>query len=159
MHSLRLVGITRHTLAALLLFSSGAFTRVVVQPDLAGSSVDLEQVRSLEVSSWVAWQAQDASFFEANLSEDHVEIHGYGITGKTSVVSAIRSRACTVQSYALGPLTLRAVAPDSILVTYRAEQDTRCGSAKVPSPTWTTSLYFKRSGRWLNVLYQQTPAT
>jgi len=26
----------------------------------------------------------------------------------------------------------------------------------VPSPVWATSMYAKRDGRWVNVLYQHT---
>ena len=107
----------------------------------------------------MAWKAQDATFFEQFLSEDHVEVHGYGVAGKKAVVGAIRGGACIVASYSLGPLSVVHTSPDSVLVTYRAEQSTRCGTAMVPSPVWATSLYVKRAGKWLNVLYQQTPAT
>ena len=123
------------------------------------STTDVEIIRELETKSWVAWKAQDAAFFERFLSEDHVEVHGFGIAGRTAVVNGIRSAGCVVQSYSLGTFATAVVAPDAVLVTYRAEQDTRCGNSKVPSPVWATSLYVKRSGQWLNVLYQQTPAT
>jgi hypothetical protein len=114
-------------------------------------------VRELESSSWVAWKNHDAAFFERFLSDDHVEVHGYGIVGKAAVVEGVRSPACVVQNYSLGPLSVTLVSPDSMLVTYRAEQDTLCGNARVPSPVWASSLYAKRSGRWVNVLYQHTP--
>jgi len=120
---------------------------------------DEAAIRDLETKSWVAWQAHDAMFFEGFLSDDHVEVHGYGVAGKAAVVNGVRSAVCVVSRYSLSPLSLTAVASDSVLVTYRAEQDTLCGTAKVPSPVWATSLYVKRGGRWLNVLYQHTPAT
>jgi hypothetical protein len=69
----------------------------------------------------------------------------------------VRGKACAVRSYALGPMSLVAISADAAMVTYRAEQDTRCGEAKVPSPVLATSVYVRRSGKWLNVLYQQTP--
>ena len=122
------------------------------------SPSDDATLRDLESKSWVAWKAQDATFFDQFLSDDHVEVHGYGVTTKANVVDAVRRAGCVVQTYALGPLTLTPVTPDSVIVSYRAEQDTHCGSAKVPSPVWATSLYVKRSGKWVNVLYQQTPA-
>ena len=121
-------------------------------------SADEMQIRELEARSWVAWRSHDASFFEQFLSEDHVEVHAYGIAGKTAVIEGVRSTACVVRSYSLGPLSLTPVAENSVLVTYRAEQDTSCGKSKVPSPVWATSLYVKRAGRWVNVLYQHTPA-
>ena len=131
-------------------------TALVIALALALAPADETAIRELEAQSWVAWKAQDADFFERFLSDDHVEIHGYGITGKAAVVEAVRRRACTVRSYALGPISLAAVSDDTVLVTYRAEQDTACGEAKVPSPVWASSLYVRRSGRWVNVLYQHT---
>ncbi len=122
------------------------------------SPADDKAIRELETSSWVAWKGHDAAFFERFLSDDHVEIHGYGVAGKAAVVDGVRSPACVVQSYSLGALSLTPVTVDTVLVTYRAEQDTACGHAKVPSPVWATSLYVKRAGRWVNVLYQHTPA-
>jgi hypothetical protein len=134
---------------------------IVLAASLAAISLspsDDAAIRDLETGSWIAWKAQDASYFEGFLSEDHVEVHGYGVTTKANVVDGVRRAGCVVQTYTLGPLTLTPVTPDSVLVSYRAEQDTRCGNAKVPSPVWATSLYVKRSGKWVNVLYQQTPA-
>src|SRR5882672_2183834 len=84
------------------------------------SAADVELIRELEAKSWVAWKAQDAAFFERFLSEDHVEVHGYGITGRTAVVGGIRSGICVVQSYSLGTMSTAVVAPDAVLVTYRA---------------------------------------
>ena len=128
-------------------------------PGAANAAAEDVAILDLEAKSWVAWKAQDATFFEQFLSEDHVEVHGYGVAGKNDVVGAIRSGGCVVASYSLGPLKLVRASADSVLVTYRAEQSTKCGSAVVPSPVWATSLYVKRAGKWLNVLYQQTPAT
>lgn len=122
------------------------------------SATDDALIRELESKSWVAWKAHDAAFFEQFLADDHVEVHGYGITDKTAVIAGVRSPACVVQSYSLGPFTVARTSPDSVLVTYRAQQDTLCGGARVPSPVWATSLYVKRAGRWVNVLYQHTPA-
>ena len=73
------------------------------------------------------------------------------------MVDGVRSPACVVQAYSLGPLALTPVSADTVLVTYRAEQDTTCGTQKVPSPVWASSLYARRGGRWVNVLYQHTP--
>ena len=120
---------------------------------------DEATIRELESKSWIAWKNHDAIFFEQFLSDDHVEIHGYGVVGKGAVVESVRSPVCVVQSFTLGPLSVTVVSPDVMLVTYRAEQDTLCVSTRVPSPVWATSLYAKRSGRWVNVLYQHTPVT
>lgn len=121
------------------------------------SPSDEASIRELETKSWVAWKSHDAAFFEQFLSEDHVEVHPHGIVGKAAVVDAVRSPACIVQSYSLGPFALTPVSADTLLLTYRAEQDTVCGGLKVASPVWATSLYARRAGRWTNILYQHTP--
>jgi uncharacterized protein DUF4440 len=121
------------------------------------SASDEMLIRQLESKSWVAWKTHDVTFFEQFLAEDHVEIHGYGITDKAAVVAGVRSPSCAVRTYSLGPFTVARTSADSVLVTYRAEQDTLCGGARVPSPVWATSLYVKRAGRWVNVMYQHTP--
>jgi hypothetical protein len=122
------------------------------------SATDETLIRQLESESWIAWKTHDAAFFEKFLADDHVEVHGYGITDRTAVIAGVRSPLCVVQTYSLGPFTVTKTSADSVLVTYRAEQDTLCGGARVPSPVWATSLYVKRAGRWVNVLYQHTPA-
>lgn len=47
------------------------------------------------------------------------------------------------------------VSGDTAMLVYRANQDTVCGTAAVPSPVLTTSVYVKRDGRWQNFLYEQ----
>ena len=115
------------------------------------------QLIAVEKQSWVAWQSHDAKFFDGFLSDDHVEVHGYGVTGKADVVKGVGSDACKVESYALADFRFRKLSDDSAMLVYRAEQKTMCGSFPVPSPVWTASVFVKRGGRWQNVLFQQTP--
>ncbi len=62
-----------------------------------------------------------------------------------------------VESYSLAQIAFQRIAEDVAVLTYRAEQKTQCGAVSVPSPARVTSMYVNRGGRWLNVLYQQTP--
>lgn len=116
-----------------------------------------ERLVSLETQSWEAWKKRDAKFFEAFLSDDHVEIGGGGTANKTAVVGVVGSPLCVVRSYAVDRFALTILGPDTALLTYRAEQDTICNGSPVPSPAWVGSLYVRRGGRWLNAVYQQTP--
>ena len=133
---------------------------------IAGCAVDAPRtvtpsdeatIREMETKSWVAWKNSDAAFFEQLLSEDHVDVHSVAITGKAAVVAGVKSAACVVKNYSIGPMSLTRVSADAVLLTYRAEQDTSCGPHKVPSPVWATSLYARRDGRWVQVMYQHTP--
>jgi hypothetical protein len=120
---------------------------------------EVRLIRALETQSWVAWKEQDAEFFASFLSDDHVEVQAHGIGGKAGVVAGVRAKVCAVKSYRLGPITLTALSERIVLANYRAEQETTCGPARVPSPAWVSSIYAKRDGRWVNVLYQHTPIT
>jgi len=146
-------------LATALLLSIGASSLGAAEPSRPPriSPSDETSIRELETMSWAAWKSHDALFFERFLSDDHVDVHPYGIAGKSAVVEGVRSPTCVVESYSLGAFSLTAVSGDTVLVTYRAEQNTQCGGVAVPSPVWTTSLYARRGGRWLNILFQQTP--
>jgi Domain of unknown function (DUF4440) len=136
---------------------AGLLTLLVAMSAPAADTDSVEaQVIALEKQSWAAWQSHDAKFFEGFLSDDHVEVHGYGVTGKADVVRGVGSDACKVESYSLGDFRFRRLSDESVMLVYRAEQKTLCGGAPVPSPVWTSSVYAKRGGRWLNVLFQQT---
>lgn len=131
--------------------ATDAANRTAKSPALKDTLIDLEQ------QSWVAWKARDATFFEGFLSDDHVEVGPRGAIGKAAVVAGVGSPACTVDSYTVGNFQFTQIAADVAVLNYRAEQATVCGGFVVPSPAWATSVYVKRHGRWLNVVYQQTP--
>jgi len=112
---------------------------------------------TLEKQSWEAWQKRDGKFFAGFLSDDHVEVGQSGIAGKPAIVDFVGSPICKVNSYKVDQFKIVILEPNVALLTYHAEQDTTCGSVKVPSPVWASSLYVRRNGKWQNALYQQTP--
>ncbi|HEY0411625.1 MAG TPA: nuclear transport factor 2 family protein [Allosphingosinicella sp.] len=137
-------------LAALLL---GAAPTPAAAPDPLEA-----QLIALEKESWAAWQGQDVAFWQRFLSDDHVELNAFvGAVGKKEVIAGIAGRQCRVASWKVDGFTYRRFDASTALLVYRAEQDTKCGAFVVPSPVWVTSLYQKRGGRWLNLLYGHTP--
>jgi hypothetical protein len=117
-----------------------------------------DKLVSLEQQSWVAWKTHGGSFFSHFLSDDHVEVGFQGITDKKNVVAGVASPACSVESYSISNFTVTRISKDVALLVYHAEQKTTCGGVAVPSPVWASSLYVRRGGRWLNAVYQQSPA-
>lgn len=133
---------------------SAAAAPALAAPD----SLEAELIK-LETDSWVAWKAHDGAYFRRFLSADHVEVQPGGPTaGAEPIAGFVGSGACTVASYRIGEFKLTRFSADTALLTYRAEQDTTCGTAKVPSPVWATSLFVRRDGKWANALYVHTPA-
>jgi hypothetical protein len=111
---------------------------------------------NLEKQSWQAWQRRDGAFFQAFLSDDHVEVGFHGVARKAAVVAGVASRACVVHSFAIDTFELTKLNPTTALLTYHAAQQTLCNGHAVPSPVWASSLYVRRGDRWLNAMYQQS---
>jgi hypothetical protein len=111
---------------------------------------------SLERQSWQAWQRRDGAFFEAFLSDDHVEVGFRGVSRKAAVVAGVASPACVVHSFAIDSFQLTRLNPTTALLTYHAAQQTLCNGHAVPSPVWASSLYVRHGSRWLNAMYQQS---
>jgi hypothetical protein len=118
----------------------------------------LDSLVAVERKSWEAWQRRDSAFFQRVLSDDHVEVGAGGVTGKSSAVAGVGSPACVAASYAVDGFRLTLLNEQTAVLTYRAEQNTTCGGNPVPSPAWATSVYVRRGDRWLNAVFQQTPA-
>ena len=74
------------------------------------------------------------------------------------IVAFVGSDKCEVRSYAVDRFTVTRYTDDVALLTYLATQDTTCYGKPVPRPSWTSSLYVRRNGKWQNALYQHSPA-
>jgi hypothetical protein len=121
------------------------------------ASDSLEEILTYtEQQSWVAWQLHDGKFFQNFLADDHVEVGTNGIATKAQVVAYVSSSMCTVKSYSVDQFHVTRFDDNTALLTYRAEQQTTCGKVTVPSPTWVSSLFVRRDGKWVNALYQHT---
>ena len=134
-----------------------AIACIALAPWVAHAADPLEdELIAMEKASWVAWKAHDSKFYESFLSDDHLEIHGMGVGGKAGVVALVASGACTVESYTVDHWEFRRLSADSAVLNYRAEQKTTCAGVPVPSPVRATSVFARRDGRWVNVLYQHS---
>ena len=145
---------------SLMVGSSIAFAQTSPAPPPAEGNDDLQaSLIALEKQSWEAWQKRDGSFFDGFLSEDHVDVHGSGPASKGAVVAGVASPMCAVKSYAVTDFRMTRLNADTALLVYHAEQDTTCGGHAVPSPSWVSSVYVRRGGRWWNALFQVTDAS
>ncbi len=131
---------------------------LVLLPGIAAADVVSDELVAIEKRSWVAWQARDGAWFDGFLSDDHVEMGAGGPAGKQPIVAFVGSDKCEVRSYAVDRFTVTRYTDDVALLTYLATQDTTCYGKPVPRPSWTSSLYVRRNGKWQNALYQHSPA-
>ena len=150
---------SRHESSALSATPPGSSTTNENSAAPAGDTALKETLVALEKQSWVAWKSRDGKFFQDFLSDDHIEVSAGGVSGKSVIVPFVASDKCVVKSYELDHFELTAFNASTAVLTYHAAQDTICFGQPVPSPTWVSSLYVKRAGRWLNALYQHSPAS
>jgi hypothetical protein len=78
------------------------FTLAGTKSSAQGGNPALErELIALEKQSWEAWKSRDGDFFDRFLSDDHVEIHPGGVTGKSAVVASVRTKTCVFSTYSL----------------------------------------------------------
>jgi hypothetical protein len=65
---------------------------------------------------------------------------------------------CEVKSYELSDLKVVFLNSSAALLTYKSTQDATCGGTQVPPAVWASSAYVMRSGKWLAISHQETPA-
>jgi hypothetical protein len=149
----------RHLIVVTILGFALSSSSLLAQGARADKGALKEILVNLEKQSWEAWKNHDGKFFQDFLSDDHVELGSGGPASKAAVVNMVGGAACSVKSYAVDHFELTVLSSDTALLTYHAAQDTTCGGKPVPSPVWVSSLFVKHGDRWLNALYQHSPAS
>lgn len=124
-----------------------------------GKNTDVEQkLTSTEKQLWEAWKNHDSAPFKQNLTDDVVAVDDGGIVqGRDKLVEAIAKDTCDVKSFSLNDPKVNWIDKDTALLTYKIEVDGTCGGQK-PPPGYASSLWVKKSGKWLTAFHQQSPA-
>lgn len=120
-----------------------------------GNSVEA-QVIALEKQAWEEWKNKNRGFVQNFLADDAFFVYGDGVVNKTQIVKAIGS--CEFKSYSLDNFRFLMLDKNAVLLTYTTAQDIVCGGKTQPAMVRSTSVYVKRSGKWLNTFYMETPA-
>ena len=105
---------------------------------------------------WEAWKNKDAKPFKATLAADSIMIGESGIADKATAVKEITGMDCDVKSFELSDFKLSMAGPNVALLTYKGIAEGTCGGAAIP-PSWASSLYVNRGGKWYAFSHQETP--
>ena len=111
-----------------------------------------------EKKLWDAWKNKDIKPFKASLAADAVMIGDGGVANKTMALKDLEGMPCEVKSYELSDLKVVFLNSSAALLTYKSTQDATCGGTQVPPAVWASSAYVMRSGKWLAISHQETPA-
>lgn len=129
-------------------------TLAAAQTDTAGTT---KQIQAMEQALYTAIQKGDITAFKANVAEDAITMDGNGpmpIAEFLKVFSQFK-----IASFAIDQSKVTFLNDTTAIVSYRwTGKGTMMGQA-LPSPTWTSTTWVKRSGKWVAVFHQETLAT
>jgi len=117
----------------------------------------LKKLSAAETKLWEAWKNKDAKPFKASLAADSVMVGDSGVQGKNDAIKDLTSAPCEVKSYQLSDWKLTMLNSSAALLTYKGTTDGTCGGTAIP-PTWSSSVWVNRGGKWLVAAHQETPA-
>jgi hypothetical protein len=109
---------------------------------------------SLEKKPWELWKKQDKAGFAALMGSDFVAVDAHGIAGKAQNVADITN--FIKESYDLSDFQVHRIDPNAVFLTYRAQLKGTYKGKRIDGTYHVSSVWAKRSGKWLNVLYHET---
>lgn len=113
-----------------------------------------------EKNLWEAWKNHNAQPFQQNMSPNAVDVSGNGVTtGQQQVIQDLTSGNCQVNSYSLSNQKFTWYDQNTVLLTYRADQDATCNGQKLPGSVYASSLWVNKGGAWQAAFHQETPVT
>ena len=117
----------------------------------------LEQtLLSLEHRGWEAVVRQDWDALKGLMADDFraVSCHG-GRRSRAEFLAALAH--LRLRSYDLDEVSVIRLSEEAAVLTYRATADLSAGTRSWRETMWVSQTWVLRDGRWVNVLYQETP--
>ena len=128
------------------------------QTTMAKKSTAEARVIAIEKAGWQAWKNKDVAWYKANVAADFLMVNGEGITNKADIIKSIPA-GCEVKSFSLDDFKFVMLNESAVMLTYTAMQDAVCNGKTLPAKVRSTVNYIKRGGKWLEVMYMETPVT
>ena len=119
--------------------------------------VGLEQtLLSLEHRGWEAVMRQDWGALKGLMADDFRAVSCRG--GRRSRAEFLAALAhLRLRSYELDQVSVLRLSEEAAVLTYRATAELAAGARSWRETMWVSQTWVLRGGRWVNVLYQETP--
>jgi ketosteroid isomerase-like protein len=134
---------------------------VVLMPSLAAAQTDtagtIKQIEAMERSLNAAIQKGDINAFKANIAEDAVSMDGNGPMPIAEFLKMFNQFKVT--SFTIDQAKVTFLNDTAAVITYRWTGKGTMMGQPVPSPTWASTTWLKRGGKWVAVFHQETLAT
>ena len=105
-----------------------------------------------------AWLKKDKQFFQDTVSEEAQFVLYFGVFSKPQILLAATMHNCTFKDPVVDNAKLTMPDLESAVLTYRVTQEVTCNGKAEPTPSWCSTSFVKRKGKWLVILHQETPA-
>ena len=120
--------------------------------------MDLAGLVELETRVWEALVSGDAGADARLLADDFLGVYPSGFARRADHVGQLDGGP-TVAAFELSDARMIALNDDHLLLSYRADfQRLVGGVAHASESMYVSSLWSRRSGQWVNVFSQDTPA-
>ena len=120
--------------------------------------MDLDVLIGLETEVWEALRRGDAEADADLLAEDFLGVYASGFAGRSEHAGQL-ANGPTVSEYELHDARLILLSENDALLCYRADwRRVNIGEQVAAESMYVSSLWSKRSDRWLNVFSQDTSA-
>ncbi len=141
----------------ILMIAIGVSSIAFGQTKMSKDSKVEAQIIALEKAGWEAWKNKNAAWYQTNLADDALQVNGGGVLNKSQILK-ITGTDCEIKSFSLDNFKFLMLDKNSALITFTGMQDGVCGGKTIPAKVYSTSVYVRRDGKWLNALYTETPA-
>ena len=120
--------------------------------------MDLQSLVELETRVWDALQRGDADDDRQLLAADFVGVYPSGFADRSDHAGQL-ANGPTIARFELHDARMVELGDDEALLCYRAEFQRRAdGVPQATQSMFVSSLWSRRSGQWVNVFSQDTPA-
>ena len=108
-------------------------------------------LQTKEQAGWRTWKDKDSKFFDGILPDSSINIVGGSMdSGKSNIVKSMASANCQIASFSLSDFAYMWLDKDTVLMTYKANQDGTCAGNKIPSKVIASSIWQKQGGKWVS---------
>lgn len=119
--------------------------------------MDLDAFIELERNVWEALRRGDPEADARLLSDDFLGVYPSGFADRSDHVGQL-ANGPTVAEFALHDARLLVVSDDDVMLAYRADYRRPGASERdAVESMYVSSLWCRRSGRWVNVFSQDSP--
>jgi hypothetical protein len=134
------------------LLSAGA-----VQSHSQSNKAVEDALKAKEQVGWQSWKDHNAKPVDEMTPDEAINIADGVVTkGKQKILSATMSTACDVKSFSLSDFSFLWLDKDSVVITYTATQDATCSGKKQNEKVIASSLWQRKSGKWVSPFHQET---